>query len=367
MKPLNRSILALGIITCMGMPLVSQVNNTLYFMHGVPQANRVNPAFQPKGNIYIGFPLLAPIRAELSSSSLAWEDVIYRNPSEPDSLITFMHPLGSKEAFLNKLKPVNVVASDLGSSLLSVGFRTSVGFFTLDVITRWDGNIYYPGDLARLLVTGAHEGEVYELDGIGTDLMAFDEISAGWSGEIMENLTIGAKGKVLFGIGDLSTISSDLSVTTSQDIWNIQSDMQFNASLPFAEVVYDDDGMIEDVVINDDLENPNFSSVSNYMFNTKNLGFGVDLGVDYRPIDQLILVTSGGRMKFIRSTTQQNTTLQVWNSIHSICRRTIHSRITWTAPSPRWLTACRDFLNLHQEPYTVRDSIQNSMQGLPSM
>ena len=120
-------------------------------MHGVPQANRVNPAYQPEGNLYIGIPLLAPIRAELSSSSLAWEDIIYQHPTEPDSLITFLYRRGTQEVFLNKLKPVNMVTSDLGTSLLSVGFRTSVGFITLDMITRLDGNIYYPGDLARLI------------------------------------------------------------------------------------------------------------------------------------------------------------------------------------------------------------------------
>ena len=292
MKPLNRSILTMCIICCMSLPLISQVSNTVYFMPGVPQTNRVNPAYQPKGNIYIGFPLLSPLRVELSSSSLAWEDVIYQHPTNPDSLITFLHPLGNKQAFLNQLKSVNVVASDLGSSLVSFGFRTSVGFFSMDVTTRWDGNMYYPGDLARLLVNGALEGETYELDGVGADIMAFDEVSLAWSEEIIDNLTIGVRAKALFGVGDLSTTQSNLSVSTSQEVWNIKSNMRFNASLPFAEVVYDDDGMIEDVIINDDLENPNFSSISNYMFNVKNFGLGVDLGVDYRPIDQLQISVS---------------------------------------------------------------------------
>jgi len=196
------------------------------------------------------------------------------------------------DAFLKELKPLNSVNSDLGTSLLSFGFRTGVGFFTLDMTTRVDGNIYYPGDLARLLLTGADEGEVYKLDGIGVDLMAFDEIALGWSGEIMDNLTIGARAKVLFGIGNLSTTSSDLTLSTSQEMWTIRSDMRFNASLPFADVSYDEDDMIEDITLKEDLENADFSTLSRYMFNTKNLGFGVDLGVDYRPIDPLQISVS---------------------------------------------------------------------------
>ncbi|MFO7669396.1 MAG: DUF5723 family protein [Bacteroidales bacterium] len=299
-EPRTRSIITFVFFLSLGISLHAQVNNTLYYMQGVPQSNRVNPAYQPQCQFYIGIPFLSPIRTDLSSSSLAWEDVVYHNPVQPDSLITFLHPQGSKEAFLNKLKPVNRVISDLGTSMISVGFRTSVGFFTLDVISRWDGNIYYPGDLAKLLITGSGEGETYNLDGVGADLTAFNEISAGWSGEILDNLTIGAKAKVLFGIGNLSTMNSDLSLTTSQDNWRIQSDMRINASIPFAEVTYDDEGMIEDIVLDENLENPTYSSISKYMFNGKNLGFGVDLGVDYRPIEKLHISLSLLDLGYIR-------------------------------------------------------------------
>ena len=287
-----RWIVALVVFISMATSIHAQVTNTLFFMQGVPQSNRVNPAYQPEGNIYIGIPFLAPMRTSVSSGSLAWEDIVYHNPKQTDSLITFLHPLGSKEAFMDKLKPLNLVTSDLGSALISAGFRTEVGYFSVDVVSRWDGNMYLPGDLARLLITGAKEGKVYDLNGVGADLMAFDEISVGWSKEILENLTIGARAKVLFGIGNISTKSSGLSLTTSQDVWNLQSNMQFNVSLPFAEVTYDEDGNIEDVVIDEELEDPNFSSISKYMFNGKNLGFGMDIGATYRPLDELQISVS---------------------------------------------------------------------------
>jgi len=298
MKALSRKLITLGVIAGMSLPAMAQINNTLYFMHGVPQSNRINPAFQPKCGLYIGFPVLTPLKAEFSSSSLAYKDVIYPHPTE-DSLITFLHPLGSKETFLNQLKPVNFVASDMGTSLVSVGFRTGVGFFTLDVTSRIDGNIYYPGDLARLMINGAEEGETYELDGIGVDLSVFDEISLGWSRAILDNLNVGVRAKVMFGVGNLSTINSDLSVTTSQEAWKIRSDMMFNASLPFAEVTYDEDGMIDEVIIKDDLENPSAKTIQRYMFNGKNLGFGLDLGADFWPMDQLQISLSVVDLGFI--------------------------------------------------------------------
>ena len=297
MKALSRKLITLGVIAGMSLPAAAQINNTIYFMHGVPQSNRINPAFQPKCRFYFG---MTPWRVELSSSSLAYGDVIYQHPTQPDSLITFLHPEGDKDAFLELLKPVNFVASDFGTSLGYVGFRTGVGFFTLDLSTRWDGNIYYPGDLARLMINGAVDNTNYQLDGIGADLTLMDEVSIGWSRAIMDNLNIGVRAKVLFGVANLSTLSSDLSVYTSKEVWTIQSDMKFNASIPFAEVTYDEDGMMEDIMIKEDLENPSVSTISRYMFNGKNLGLGLDLGVDYRPMDQLQISASVMDLGYIR-------------------------------------------------------------------
>ena len=298
-KPWIRGIATIVLFFVLGISVQAQANNTLYFMKGVPQANRVNPAYQPQCKFYIGIPMLAPAISNVSSNSLAWNDLVYHNPVRPDSLITFLHPEGSKEAFLNNLRPVNLVISDIGSSLISCGFRTEVGFFTMDITSRWDGNVYIPGDLPRMLIKGAGDGEKYDLNGIGADLMAFDEISVGWSGQILDNLTIGARAKLLFGIGNITTKSSNLSLTTSTENWHLVSDMQFNASLPFAEVTYDEDGNIGEIEIDEELKSPNFSSISQYMFNGKNLGFGLDLGVNYRPLEELQLSLSVVDLGFI--------------------------------------------------------------------
>lgn len=283
----------------MSIPAAGQINNSLYFMPGVPQANRINPAIQPKCTFYLGFPLLAPARVELSSSALAFEDVIYYN-SEIDSLITFLHPLGSKEDFLNELKPVNFIVSDLGTSLASFGFRAGENFFSVDVTTRIEGDIYYPLDIFNLIFYGAEDGETFEFDGIAADITAFDEVSVGWSRSILSNLDIGARAKILFGVGNLTTTESDLNLSTSQDLWTIQSNMEFNASLPFADVIYDSEGNIEEIVIKDDLENFKPSSLPPYMFNFQNLGFAFDIGVNYRPIDPLLISASVTDIGFIK-------------------------------------------------------------------
>ena len=267
------------------------MSNSLYFMQGIPQTNRINPAFQPGCDLYIGIPFLAPLRTEETSSPYAWSDLFYPHPTQ-DSLITPLHPQGDKDAFLNKLKPMNYVLSNSGSSWLSVGFRTEIGFFSVDVTTRFDGSLYVPGDLGLLLINGTEDGKTYNMDGLSTDWMGFDEVSVGWSSAIWDKLNIGVRGKVLFGVGNIATVNSNLSLTTSQDSWNIVSDMQFAASLPFADVTYDDEGMISDISLKDDVENLDPWQLPKYAFNARNFGLGIDLGIEYRPVDNLLLSAS---------------------------------------------------------------------------
>jgi hypothetical protein len=198
------------------------------------------------------------------------------------------------------MKPLNYVISDVGTSLFSLGFRTRVGFFSLDVTTRFEGNIYIPGDLARLVIEGTEDGQTYNLDGIGADLSGFEEISAGWSGNIGQKLQIGVRGKLLFGIGNLTTTESRLSVTTSEDAWNLRANMLYNASIPFAEVVYDDEGMIEDIIIDEELQNLKPYALARYAFNKGNIGTGIDLGINYRPGERWLLSASLLDLGFIQ-------------------------------------------------------------------
>ena len=272
-------------------PAAAQVTNTLYFMKGVPQSNRINPARHPDCGFYIGIPLVSPYSTVLTSSSFSYGDIIYPHPSE-DSLITFLHGEGNKEEFLDNLKPLNFVVSELGSSILSVGFGTKVGFFTVDVGSRLDGSIYIPGDILRLLLEGADEGKDYNLNGLGVDISGFEEVSLGWSRPLGSRVEIGVRAKLLFGMGNLTTTRSDFSLSTSEDVWHISSNLEMKASLPFAEIVYDEDGMIEDIIIEDDLSNLNALSLAGMAFNKNNIGLGFDLGVDFRPSDRWLLSAS---------------------------------------------------------------------------
>jgi hypothetical protein len=291
MRLIYKITFSLALVFGAGQQAWAQTQNSLYFMNGIPQTNRVNPARQPQCGFYIGIPILSPLSTQITSDPLVYDDVIYPHPSE-DSLITFLHPLGDQEAFLNKLKPLNVVLADTRVSALSFGFGTGAGFFSLDLTVRAEADLNYPGDLARLLLEGADEGGVYNMDGVGPNFSGFDEIAVGWSKAFGNKWQVGIRGKALFGFGNLSFTRSEFEVSTSEDLWNIQSDMELYASLPFAEVVYDEDGKIEDIIVEEDISSTRPAALFRQAFNVKNFGLAVDLGADYRPSDRWLLSAS---------------------------------------------------------------------------
>jgi hypothetical protein len=67
-----RVLLILGVILSAGNMMEAQVMNSLFFMQGVPQSNRVNPAYQPNAGFYFGIPGISPITSEVYSSSLSY-------------------------------------------------------------------------------------------------------------------------------------------------------------------------------------------------------------------------------------------------------------------------------------------------------
>ena len=140
------------------------------------------------------------------------------------------------------------------------------------------------------------------MDGTGPDLSGFDEIAVGWSKDFGSKWQVGIRGKAQFGFANLSINNSELEISTSEELWNIEADMEFNASLPFAEIIYDDEGMIEDIIMEEDISSTRPGAIFKEAFNPKNFGLAVDLVVDFRPTDRWLISASVIDLGYIRWT-----------------------------------------------------------------
>jgi hypothetical protein len=284
---------------------LAQMPNTLFFMRGTPQRYQINPAFQPECNFFIGLPGVSPAQLKIQNSPFALKDVVYYD-DEIDSLITFLHPRGDKEAFLALLKETNFINTEVSVSLGSFGFRSKNLFFTFDISERLFAQVSYPDDYIRLPIIGPDEGTTYDFNNFAVDLTALNELSMGVSTKLGDRLTIGVRGKLLFGQANFNTELFDVTFSASETEWPLHTDISFNSSSPYLtdyvelianaplDLVF---GGLDDM----DIEEPTIKEIRKMALNTKNLGLGLDIGADYR-INEWLQVSASvvdiGRIKW---------------------------------------------------------------------
>ncbi|HYX06719.1 MAG TPA: DUF5723 family protein, partial [Bacteroidales bacterium] len=266
--------------------LHAQQSNTSYFMFGVPQSNLLNPATQPGCNFYLGLPGAAPLRVNLENSAFGIEDVIFEDPMS-DSLITFMHPNANLKDFLSNFKDVNDVNMEFGTSIASFGFRVKDWYFSMDVSEKVSVRVSYPGDMIKLALEGNDPGDHFDFSGLGLNTTAYQEFAVGASKKFSEEFTAGVRGKLLFGLANLSTNSSEIGITTGIDKWDIRSKFDAHGSIPFSKIpVVDGNYKFDSITFQDNI---NYYDARQAAFS--NVGLAIDLGA-HLSVDRFIFSAS---------------------------------------------------------------------------
>jgi hypothetical protein len=155
---LNKSyiiIILFTFYTFLSESVCAQDPQTLYYMNSVPQSIFMNPAMQPKYNVYVGLPGISSIQLEAGNNQLYLKDIIMKSPTE-DSLITFLHPDAefNTSDFLDKLDENNFFYESFSTDLLSFGFRANSWYFSFNISEKSLTSINYPKDLAVLALEG---------------------------------------------------------------------------------------------------------------------------------------------------------------------------------------------------------------------
>jgi hypothetical protein len=283
----------------------AQVSTTLYHMYGIPQANQLNPAFQPGCDAFLGFPGLSPLNFSLESDPMQYKDIFFYN-STLKQMITFMHPEGDKEAFLRTLKPLNSISTSIGSSLLSLGWRDKQFYFTIDFKERIDVNAGFTKDFMELLLNGNRNQERFNFSETGGNVNYFHELALGISYNFEDQFQIGARAKVLFGMVNVNTRLSDITLRAYEDRWDFNSNMIVDAAAPGLSVPVDSMGFVIWDSINSDVSVENGDYMGFVLNNpgtilgTGNPGFGIDFGFNFIPIENLSISASVNDLAFIR-------------------------------------------------------------------
>jgi hypothetical protein len=268
------------------LPGFSQLTNTLYFMKGVPQIYQANPAFQPGCKFFIGLPGVSPLQVRVQEQPLTLRDVAYYSEAAGKPIF-FANHFGDTEAFLNALNTHNYVNTDIGVPIFSIGFGSpSKGrFVAFDLTQRVTTDINYPKDLAKLGIYGPDSAMNFNFNGLGIDAMVYTELALNVSQKISDMVTVGWRGKILFGQANLSTTKFDFTFSSNETVWPVHSNIIMDATLPFLDVKYNADGTID--FENTDMVGGIEKKIPQMIVNPKNIGLAMDIGVDVRPMDWL--------------------------------------------------------------------------------
>ena len=199
---------------------VSQVS-TMYFMENVPQRNELNPAFQPYSDIFVGLPVIGYSRIGLGNSSPLLTNFV-------------SSPAGGLNNFYNSLTDRTTFQTDLSVNLLSFGFRTKKSYWNFSLSEKIDGQIGIPKDVFKLLFYGTPDINSFKMNDLNMNMMAYTEAAFGYSKQVSDKWSYGAKLKFLYGNNDLLFIAGGTSLNALSNALNLSGSGILNYNSPFS-------------------------------------------------------------------------------------------------------------------------------------
>lgn len=269
--------------------VAGQQNNSLYFLDRVPQSIQLNPALQPSNTFYIGFPALSGFEINAGNNALGFNDIFIQN-NELDMVVT---PLYSKDLTLqalDKLRKHNIFSADAQVDLISFGFKIRDNYLSFLIADRFSMRTDIPKDLALFAYQGIDVGKTYSFD-FGAKATYFREYSIGYSQKISDRLYFGIRGKMLFGKANFS--AGQTSISLNEPDWQtieVSASMKVNTSVPLLNVYTDAKGRPDSIGFRETDSPGDF--VREIVMLRKNLGFGLDLGLQYNLNDKIALSAS---------------------------------------------------------------------------
>jgi hypothetical protein len=259
-------------------------------MDRIPQSNQLNPAFQPNCNFYFGVPGLSSLYIDLSNNSLSVNKVLQYNKSL-DSVIYFLNPNADRNIFFDALKNENNFFTNLQEDILSFGFRVGRMYFTFNSSIKNNIFLNYPKSLAELAINGSDVNTITNLKSFKINETAYAEVSLGLSDRISDEFTVGARIKVLSGLLNVTTKNNKFLIETYEDqegkfVNSFSTDFALDVYAPYLEDTPNGNDITLDSIFN--VKDKPYKSIKPL----QSKGFGVDIGISYSGIDNMLLSAS---------------------------------------------------------------------------
>lgn len=139
----------------------------------------------------------------------------------------------------------------------------------------------------------AGEKTDYQIDELGIRSESFLELALGHSHKINDQITVGAKAKFLFGAAYADLDAKKLNLHLSDDHWNIDGDIQMQASLMNSTLEYEDPSK------NDANGRRRISGIDEFKPSLSGFGMAFDLGATYQVMPDLMVSAAITDLGFI--------------------------------------------------------------------
>ncbi len=260
---------------------------TQYFMN-IPQSSQLNPAFRPNANVYIGLPAISGIYFGMSNNLFNVTN-LFQPIAGTDSIMTILHPDYDRDAFFRNIGNKAFLSGEVNLEILNIGFSVANDWWVdLGVTAKGMAQSRLPVDLFTLAFegNGSFIGSSVDLSGMGMSAQAYLETHIGLSKNITDRLRIGGRLKLMQGALSASLTAEELEIQVNEDYsHSMNTVVELKLGGPF-DVSLDEDGFIEDIIFREDA---GFSEIGPSF---SNLGLGIDVGAEYKLMDNLKLSAS---------------------------------------------------------------------------
>jgi len=200
-----------------------------------------------------------------------------------DKLVTGLHSSIGIDQFLGGLMPVNSLYSQMDYNLVSYGWKGGPlgGFHTVDVGAKGDYGVSVPKEIFQILKSGTGESP-FDLSSFTAFGNMYGEIAYGYSLPVSDNLSVGARVKLLVGLNSASVSASRFQLTTTDDEYTVDLDADIDLTNRNKKISADDEGY---------LDYTSFRGKGKLGL-PSGAGLAVDLGVAWKPFSGFTLEAS---------------------------------------------------------------------------
>lgn len=320
-----KSLFLLGSLLIWGGTLHAQYLRSSYFMEGTSARLQLNPGLQPtKG--YFNVPVIGSFNMSASSNVLGTSDII--------DILNSGSDLYSNDKLFDRLKTDNRLNVNLNTDILSFGWYRGKGFWSVNAGLRADVGVALAKDMFSMMRTMngfsleniAGTNQSYNMSNQTLNMKMYAELGLGYSRQITEKLTVGARIKILLGLAraEMNVNRFDLNLDVPNLNYPSYSDYASRGELSpsdwyGAHYDYVADGNVITTLKGGGMTFDQNGKIDNFDLEAGDLGvagsgFGIDLGASYKVWDNLTVSASLLDLGFLKWKESETTVAKVTGS-----------------------------------------------------